>query len=62
MKNFIRFLSWVFTILTISAGVAVLIKLFPNDNLGIFTVIYPFIAWVLYTFLEKPFFDKLFKD
>lgn len=62
MKNFIRFLSWVFAILTISAGAAVLIKLFPNDNLGIFTVIYSFIAWVLYAFLEKPFFDKLFKD
>ena len=59
MKTFIRILSWVFAVLTLAA---LSLKLFPNDISEYWGIAYSFIGGMLYVIIEKPIFDKLFKD
>ena len=60
MKTFIRILSWVFTALTI-AGLS--FRLFPpTDFHESWGIIYSALGGALYVMIEKPIFDKLFKD
>lgn len=59
MKTFIRILSWAFMVLTL-AGLS--LKLFPNDIGEYWKIAYSFMGGMLYVFIEKPIFDKLFKD